>query len=70
MEHPCFFCGGPYHDATGNKYTERVVACGPCAREFLKYVKQHVNRWASPKRPNFYEAAFKWKNEPAAGSRP
>lgn len=65
----CFFCGGVWHNATGNYYTERVRACGPCARDFFAYVKQHVNRWANPKRPNFYEAAFKF-HAPTCGSGP
>lgn len=57
----CFFCKEtPYHESTGCYYNERVVACGPCARSFFKWLKQHVNRWANPKRPNFYEAAFKF----------
>ncbi len=67
----CFFCQGVYHESTGCYYNERVVACGPCARDFFKWLKAHVNRWANPKRPNFYEAAFKFKNDgPASGSGP
>lgn len=64
----CFFCNGPYHPATGSFYTERVRACGPCARSFFGWVKGHVARWSSSKRPNFYEAAFKFR-APAAGQR-
>ncbi len=56
----CTFCGGVWHEATGHWYSKTARACGPCTRDFFKWLKAHVNRWANPKRPNFYEAAFKY----------
>ena len=57
----CTFCGGVYHPATGCAYGHRVVACGPCTREFWRWARGHM---ATRKgRPDFYAAAAMWKPE-------
>lgn len=43
---PCACCGGPYHPATGGlhwvEFSQKFVAwCGPCERDFVKWVVQH-----------------------------
>lgn len=35
----CFFCGGPYHPASGAWYSERVQVCGPCVRHFYHWFR-------------------------------
>lgn len=62
MEHPCFFCGGAAHPATGHAYTARVLACYRCTKEAFAFVKSHTNKKASGKKyvktaMSFYEAA-------------
>jgi hypothetical protein len=42
---PCFFCGGPWHEASGSFYNERVRACGPCVRRFYGWFKGFIARW-------------------------
>lgn len=62
MEHPCFFCGGAAHPATGHAYSERVLACRRCTLEAFSFVRGHTNKKASGKKHtktalSFYEAA-------------
>jgi hypothetical protein len=43
---PCSVCGGPYHPATGGlhwvEWSQRDVPwCGPCERDFVKWVARH-----------------------------
>jgi hypothetical protein len=57
----CFFCGGVYHPSTGHRWNERVVACGPCAKDFVRWLRGMLNRkWG---KQNFYEAAIKFAPE-------
>jgi hypothetical protein len=44
MEHPCFFCGGAAHPATGHAYSERVLACRRCTLDTLAVVAAWTNR--------------------------
>ena len=54
----CFFCGGVYHPSTGHIWNERVVACGPCAKHFYKWLRGMLNRrWG---KKDFYAAARQW----------
>lgn len=39
----CFFCGGAAHPATGHAYSERVLACGPCYREHMVWLKGRLH---------------------------
>lgn len=61
MEHPCFFCGGAAHPATGHAYSERVLACRNCTHEAFTFVQSHTNKRAGKKHTqtamSFYEAA-------------
>jgi hypothetical protein len=64
----CFFCGGSAHPSTGCEWSERVIACGACTREFWKWLRamQH-RRWGGVA---FYDAAVKFRRsdglEPAS----
>lgn len=51
----CFFCGGPYCEATGHVYTLRVRACERCFRGFLRWFRGHINRTFGGVR--FYDCA-------------
>ena len=39
----CLFCGGSAHPSTGHQYTERVISCGPCYRQFLVWYKARLH---------------------------
>lgn len=55
MEERCSACKGVYHEATGHRFSARARLCGPCAREFVKFLRQHTKRrWGGI---NFYEHA-------------
>ena len=55
----CFTCGGAAHPASGSQYSESVVICGPCTREFWKWVRRHTSqKWGGSW---FYELAVKFK---------
>lgn len=52
---PCSVCQGPFHPATGHEFSESLRWCGPCTRDFIKFLKtQQGRRWG--KLP-FYEHA-------------
>ena len=54
----CFFCSGVWHPSTGCYYNERVMACGPCTREFWTWFRNQTRkRWG---RCDFYAAAVKF----------
>lgn len=40
----CFFCGGVAHPSTGCQYSERVVACEGCTRDFWRWFRAHQNK--------------------------
>jgi hypothetical protein len=70
MVHPCFFCGGAAHPATGHAYSERVLSCRRCTLEAFSFVRGHTNKKASGKKHtktalSFYECAtlFQRRNE-------
>lgn len=51
----CSACGGVYHPASGHRWGDRVVLCGPCTRHFIAWVKAHTQRrWGGVK---FYDHA-------------
>lgn len=57
----CFFCKGPAHPATGCQWSESVVACERCTREFWRWFRGMQNRkWGGF---FFYDAAA---SKPAA----
>jgi hypothetical protein len=42
-----------YHEATGHRWGDRTVLCGPCARSFVAWLKRHTSsRWGGLR---FYE---------------
>jgi len=43
MEHPCGFCGGAAHGATGCEYGPNLIACWRCTEEAWVWVKAHTN---------------------------
>jgi capsular polysaccharide biosynthesis protein len=53
---PCNSCGGPYHEATGHVASPNQVWCGPCTRDFVRWLKGHLNRRWSKQR--FYDSAY------------
>lgn len=55
MQHPCFFCGGAAHPATGHAYSETVLACWRCTLEAWSWVRAHTNGKGRRKGPAFYE---------------
>lgn len=62
MDHPCFFCGGAAHPATGHAYSETVLSCRRCTIEAFRFVAGHTNKKASGRKHtrtalSFYEAA-------------
>ena len=65
----CFSCGGPAHPATGCQYTETLIMCGPCTREFWAWMRRHTSRrWGGR---YFYEDATRWRaQEPEAPAKP
>ena len=55
----CCICKGPAHPATGAQYSATAIACGPCTRDFWRWVKTHTSRkWG---KVYFYECATKGK---------
>lgn len=39
----CLRCGGAWHFATGAAYQgDAALICGPCEREFWKWVRRHT----------------------------
>lgn len=52
---PCSVCGGPFHPATGHEFPTGGRWCGPCTRDFVKFLKtQQSRRWG---KVHFYEHA-------------
>ena len=52
----CSSCKGVYHEATGHRFSEDSVLCGPCTRHYVKWLKGHTNRkWGGVR---FYDHAF------------
>lgn len=51
----CSACGGVYHEATGHRHSDRTRLCGPCARDWLAWLKRHTaRRWGKLR---FYDYA-------------
>jgi hypothetical protein len=71
MQHPCFFCGGAAHPATGHAYSETAIACRRCTLEAFSYVQGWTNHSVGRRRRDgservrtehsFYEAATLWQ---------
>jgi len=61
----CSFCGGAYHPASGCCYGVRVVACGPCVRDFWAWFRRHQHP-RKGRSTSFYDAAAMWPQERAA----
>lgn len=69
----CNVCKGPYHPATGHYISETVVWCGPCTRDFVKYIiAQHSRDFrigqakkekGKKRRIKFYDHAYPPKKE-------
>ena len=36
----CSACKGPAHPATGHAFTATMMLCGPCTRNFIRWIKQ------------------------------
>lgn len=55
----CSSCGGPFHPDTGHhpEGHDDVNVCGPCARHFISWLKQHLRRPYGSKETPFYDAA-------------
>jgi hypothetical protein len=56
IELRCSACANPYHESTGHRHSDRTRLCGPCAREFAKWVKSHTRKHG---KIDFYEHAAK-----------
>ena len=64
----CFLCDGVAHPSTGAQYTERVVVCESCVREFWAWFRAQQHKRGRPGRDkhrphrvhaDFYSAAGK-----------
>ena len=56
MGDKCSCCGGPFHPATGHEFGGKGRFCGPCTRDFFKWVRGiSGRRWG---KVNFYKHAF------------
>ena len=52
----CSACGTPYHPSTGHIHSDKTLLCGPCARDFSKWVSgQTRRRWGKVR---FYDHAM------------
>lgn len=40
----CSACGGPYHEATGHRHSDKTRLCGACAKDYKDWVKGHTKR--------------------------
>ena len=75
MEHPCSFCGGAAHPATGCIYGPNTIACWRCTKEAWHWIKGHTNGNVRARRGvkpslSFYEAAGKSWDEIHGGLPP
>lgn len=51
----CTACKGPFHPATGHQPSPNQRWCGPCSKDFVKFLKQHSSRrWGGER---FYDHA-------------
>lgn len=60
----CSTCGTPYHESTGHCWTHRMVLCGPCARDWVKWMKGRMGAMQAVMRKNkgkesFHDCALK-----------
>ena len=52
----CDCCGGPFHPATGGYRSPTFKACGPCEKNFAKWVSAQTKRkWGGQR---FYDHAL------------
>lgn len=57
----CSACGAPYHQATGHRWTEKLVLCGACARDWQQWLKAReaaMRRVKKGMRSSFIDAAL------------
>jgi hypothetical protein len=55
ITHRCPTCGGVSHPASGCVYSPTFIVCGPCTREFARWVEQMTNgKGRRGGRPSFY----------------
>jgi hypothetical protein len=57
----CSACGGPYHPATGHRWTESMVLCGRCALDWKAWLKAReaaMNRIKNGCTMSFAQAAI------------
>lgn len=56
ITHWCPMCDGVSHPATGCVYTPTFIVCGPCTREFAKWIQQFTkNKGRGKGRIPFYD---------------
>lgn len=56
----CAACGTPAHPATWHAFTATCVLCGPCARDFLAWLKRHTSRrWGGRRFYDFAEGSVR-----------
>jgi hypothetical protein len=46
----CKSCKGPYHIQTGHRWSDTFVICGPCAIDWLKWLKKRMNSMDSKRK--------------------
>lgn len=63
----CFFCHGVAHAASGSQYSATCIVCGPCAREFARWVQTFTGgkgirrvKARHPDAGSFYEAVARF----------
>lgn len=56
VTHRCPTCGGVSHPVSGCVYSPTFIVCGPCVRDFAKWVQDFTNAKGRRKgRPSFYD---------------
>jgi hypothetical protein len=54
VQHPCYFCGGAAHPATGHAYSENVLVCWRCTLETWAWLQTFTNQKGRRKGLSFY----------------
>lgn len=58
----CSSCQNPYHPSTGHAFTEKIVLCGVCAKEFWTWYKARMRSMSHVKKnmkSSFHDNAMK-----------
>lgn len=65
----CSACGGPFHPSTGHAWTESIQICGPCARDFVIWIKSREASMGRPWRRSNSQQSFSDAARNSVGAR-